>query len=71
MAGLRKYFKPVLPSKESTGISEAATKEANAAVKEVLEEKRQPKKRKYQQFTPEQRANIGKYAADNSNASAH
>ena len=70
MAGLRKYFKPVLPSKESTGISEAATKEANAAVKEVLEEKRQPKKRKYQQFTPEQRAKIGKYAAENSNASA-
>ena len=48
MAGLHKYFKPALPSKESTGISEVATKEANAAVEKVLEEGGQPRKRKYQ-----------------------
>ena len=40
MAGLHKYFKPALPSK---GISEAATKEANAAVEKALEEGRQPR----------------------------
>lgn len=53
MAGLHKYFKPALPTKESTGISQAATKEANAAVEKALEEGKQPRKRKYQHFTPD------------------
>ena len=35
-------------SKESMGISEAATKEANAAVEKALEEGRKARKRKYQ-----------------------
>ena len=70
MAGLHRYFKPLLPSKESTGIGEAATKEANAAIQRVLESEREGRKRKYQHYTPEQRAKIGRFAAENTNAAA-
>ena len=70
MAGLHKYFKPALPSKESTGISEAATKEANGAVEKALEEGRQPVKRKYQHFTPEQRAKLADMLWKSANAAA-
>ena len=53
IAGLHKYFQPALLIKESMGISEAATKEANAAVEKALNEDRQPRKRKYQHITPD------------------
>ena len=70
-----------LPSAKDTGIGEAATKEANAAVSRVLSEKQpqqsssvpadRPKvKRKYTSFSAEQRASIGRYAAEHSNSAA-
>ena len=70
MAGLQKYFKPTVPSKEFAGISAVAIKEANVVVQEVLKESKWPGKRKYQHFTLNYRTRIGKYAAENSNASA-
>ena len=36
MAGLHRYFKPLLRTKELTGTGESATKEVNAAVEHVL-----------------------------------
>ena len=81
---LLKYFKSSssLPSAKDTKIGETATKEANAAVSRVLAEKQpqqsssspapdRPKvtgKRKYTSFSAEQRASIGRYAAEHSNA---
>ena len=79
---LLKYFKNLssLPSAKDTRIGEMATKEANAAVSRVLAEKQpqqsnsspapgRPKvKRKYTSFSAEQRASIGPYAAEHSNA---
>ena len=70
-----------LPSTKDTGIGEAATKEANAAASRVLPEKQpqqsssvsgdRPKvKRKYTSFSTEQRASIGRYAAEHSNSAA-
>ena len=41
MAGLLKYFqRQSLPRSEETGLGEAITEEANAAVEKVLEEER-------------------------------
>ena len=70
-----------LPSVKDKGIGEAATKEANAAVSQVLSEKQpqqsssvpvdRPKvKRKYTSFSAEQRASIGRYAAEHINSAA-
>ena len=56
MAGFHKYFKPALLSKESTGITEVATKEATAAVQ----------RRK----SISHLSSVRKYAAENSNSSA-
>ena len=67
------YFKPIstLPTPEETGIGEAATKQANKAVQRVLEsEEPPPKQRKYTTYSDEQRAEVGKYAAENGNAAA-
>ena len=75
---LLKYFKSSssLPSAKDTGIGEMATKEANVAVSLVLAKKQSqqlssslrlvhPKvKRKYTSFSAEQRASIGRYAAE-------
>ena len=64
---LLKYFKrKSLPTSEETGLGEAITKEANAAVEAVLTEDqsggdRPKRKRKYTHFTPQQRAKIAKY----------
>ena len=79
---LLKYFKSSssLPSAKDTKVGETVTKEANAAVSRVLAEKQpsssspalnHPKgtgKRKYTSFSAEQRASIGRYAAEHSNA---
>ena len=69
---LRKYFKPNnLPTPEQTGLPVAVNTEANKSVQRVLEESTQAKKRKkYTTFTAEDRAAIGRYAAENGNASA-
>ena len=66
---LLKYFKTMLPTKE-TGISEKATKEANATVSLLTSTQREYLKWKayYTAFSDEQRAAIGQYAAENSNA---
>ena len=70
MAGLHRYFKSLLSSKEEIGNGEAATKEANAAAERVLESEREGRERKYQHYTPEQREKIGRFAAHNINAAA-
>ena len=49
------------------------TKEANAAVQEVLKESignQERSNKVYQHFTPEQHAKTGKYVAENYNVSA-
>ena len=76
MAGLYKYFqRQSLPTSQETGLGEVATKEANASVENVLEERQNGsekagQKRKYTHFTPEQRAKIAKYAAESGNSAA-
>ena len=81
---LLKYFKSSssLPSAKDTKIGETTTKEADAAISRVLAEKQpqqsssspapdRPKvtgKRKYTSFSAEQKASIGRYAAEHSNA---
>ena len=79
---LLRYFKPSssLPTANETDISDAATREANAAVSCVLasDESRRvqpgpsgPLKRKaYTSFSEEQRAAICQYAAEHGNTSA-
>ena len=57
-------------------MSEAATREVNAAVSRVLtptqpsSQQRSRKRKAYSVFSDEQRATIGQYAAENSNAAA-
>ena len=74
MAGHFKYFQQQsLPRSEETGLGEVLTKEANTAVERVSEEERngaECRKRKYTHFTPEQRAKIGKYAAEYGNTAS-
>ena len=79
MAGLYKYFKlqPALPKSSETGLGDTVTKEANSAVRQVLEEPATNttvtatgRKRKYTHFTPEQRAKIAKYAVQCGNTAA-
>ena len=54
MAGLFKYFQlQSLPENKETGLREAITKEANAAVERLMEEERNGRKQKYVQFAPE------------------
>lgn len=78
MALLRYFAKSSLslPTAKDTGLGEATTKEANTAVQRVLEQSMQGgnstgRKRKiYTSFSDEQRAAIGRYAAEHSNAAA-
>ena len=65
---IRNYFKPVLPltSPEDTGLSIRAIRVANVSIQQASEES-PSKKRKY---TDEQRAKVGKFAAENGNAAA-
>ena len=69
---LLKYFKSSLPTAKDTGMSEIATREANAAVSRVmtLPQQTSRKRKAYSIFSDEQRATIGKYAAENGNAVA-
>ena len=76
---LHRYFKPAvaLSTASQTQLSPAVLREVNQAVTTALqrEEARSPsqgaRKRKYDtSFTPEDRAAIGKYAAENGNAAA-
>ena len=73
---LLKYFSRSLPTAEDTGIGEVATREANRAVTEEIRrseaaQTKPPRKRKaYIVFSSEQRAAMGKYAAENGNAAA-
>ena len=69
-----------LPTTNKTGISESATKEANAAVSRVLAGSEsgtvQPgpsgshKRKVYTSFSEEQRSAIGQHAAEHGNAAA-
>ena len=66
-------FKRTLPTSKATGIGESATKKGNEEVQNVLDsgEKRAKKPRKERTvYSGEDRAAIGKYAAENGNASA-
>ena len=70
---LLKFFKPInqLPTTKNTGLSEHVVNEANKAVEKVLNDTEAPpakKRRKYTTFNPEDRADIGRYAAENGNA---
>ena len=69
---LLKYFKSSLPTAKETGMSEIATREANAAVSRVMTPTQQTsrKRKAYSVFSDEQRATIGKYATENGNAAA-
>jgi len=75
---LLRFLKPKssLPSATDTGLGETTTKEANAAVERVLQEQSQPtggrtrKRKVYTSFSDEQRAVIGRYAAEHSNTAA-
>ena len=66
----------MLPTAKDTGIGEAATREANKAVREELrrpeanQTKQMCKRKPYSVFSGEQRAQIGKYAAENGNTAA-
>ena len=66
---LFKYFQRkegFLPTPEQAGLSEKATKAANTAVMEVKSKKRKC----YINFTDEERAKVGQFAAENGNNAA-
>ena len=68
------YIQPCssLPTPQQTGIGERATTEANAAVTEVIGDSGHSngrKKKRYTAFSDEDRAAIGRHAAENSNVS--
>ena len=72
---LRRYFKPAnkLPTADKAGLSANVVKEVNQVVTRTLErsEASAGKKRKYTTiFTPEDRAAIARYAAQNGNSAA-
>lgn len=65
---------PTMSMVEGSSLTKAQLREANKAVLGVEEKNREPSKRgKYNQYTAEERARIGKYAAVNgaSNAATH
>ena len=73
---LLRFFKPLgqLPTADQTGLPAHAVTSANSAVKRALDGEdtdRARRKRKYTTiFTPEDRAKVGKYAAQNGVAKA-
>ena len=72
---LRRYFKPAnkLPTADKAGLSANVVREVNQVVTRTLErsEASAGKKRKYTTtFTPEDRAAIARYAAQNGNSAA-
>ena len=72
MAKLFKFFKKLsFPTSNEAELPDAVTREANNAVKNILEEEKNGasgRKRKYTHFTPEARAKIAKYTAQCGNA---
>ena len=64
------FLKKLLPTREETGLGEAAMSEANATVESVLSEEHLEKKRKYTHFTPKQRAKTAKYSLEYGNTAA-
>ena len=71
------YFKKTLPSAGETEIGEVATREANQIVQGVLDRaggepgpSGQRKRKPYTVYTGKERARIGRFAAENGNASA-
>ena len=73
---LLKYMQPKrkLPTPEEAGLSPAVTREVNKTVEKALmqpaERGSSGKKRKYTTFTAEDRAAVGRYAAEHGNAAA-
>lgn len=70
-----RYFRKTLLSASETEIGEVATREMNKRVQEVLDRvegssSRRRKQKPYTVYSDEDRARIGRYAAENSNASA-
>ena len=70
-----RYFQrqPALPTPQQTGIGERATTEANAAIEKELSADaagNSRKRKKYTEFSDEDRAVIGKHAAENGTLSA-
>ena len=71
---LLRYMRPrsSLPAPQQTGIGERATTEANAAVAKVIGDSGHSigrKRKRYTAFSDEDRAAIGRHAAENSNVS--
>ena len=64
-----KYFQTSLPTPEQTGIGERATTSANIEVSKQLK-LTDGKKKAYTTFSDEDRAKIGKHAAENGNSTA-
>ena len=73
------YLKPVqrLPTPSEAGLPDSVTADVNQIVEKVLsdgekgtEARRKPKRKYTTSFSPEDRAVIGKYAAENGNAAA-
>ena len=74
---LLRYLKPKssLPTAKDTGLGKKTTKEANAAIRQVVTEQPQPTggtrtRKVYTSFSDEQRAAIGHYVIEHSNAPA-
>ena len=65
-----KYFQTALPTPEQTGIGEHATTSANTQVSKQLQLTGRKKRKAYTAFSDEDRAKIGKHAAENGNSSA-
>lgn len=64
---------PSMSMFKTSSVTQAQLREANKAVLDTQEHKKNSKRGKYNQYTPEQRARIGKYAAENggSRAASH
>ena len=71
---LYRYFKRPLPTSDETGIGDTLTKKANECVRDALETSAQPRAKKARKertvYSEEDRAAIGKFAAENGNARA-
>ena len=64
-----KYFQTSLPTPEQTGNGERATTSANTGVSKQLKLTGGKKRKAYTAFSDEDRAKIGKHAAENGNSS--
>ena len=69
---LLRYFqsKTPLPTVHQTAIGDRATSEANRQVERVVGERQSRKRKRYTTYRDEDRAQIGRYAAENGNTKA-